>query len=133
MRGLRPFRRPHLWLGLWCLAIASVVVLSLMPPPPLPELPSGSDKLEHLLGYGLLACGAVQLFVHRRGQWLAGLGLIAMGVGVELAQGAFTTDRMQDPFDAIANAVGVLLGLATQHTPLRDGLMRLDTRKVEVP
>lgn len=128
MPGLKPFRRPGLWLGLWWLAISSVVVLSLMPPPPLPELPSGSDKLEHLLGYGLLACGAVQLFVQRRSQWLAGLGLIVMGVGVELAQGAFTTDRMQDPFDALANAVGVLLGLATQYTPMRDWLLKAQAK-----
>lgn len=128
MRGLKPFRRPWLWLGLWCLALASVVTLSLMPPPPLPNLPSGSDKLEHLLGYGLLACGAVQLFAQRRSQWWAGLGLIAMGVGVELAQGAFTTDRMQDPFDAIANAVGVLLGLATQYTPMRDWLLKAQAK-----
>jgi len=128
MLGLKPFRRPALWLGLWGLAIAIVVTLSLTPPPPFPDLPSGTDKLEHALSYGLLAAGAVQIFLRRRSQWLAGLGLIAMGVGLEFAQGAFTTDRMQDPWDALANSVGVVLGLATGFTPMREWLLRAQAR-----
>ncbi|GGD52033.1 hypothetical protein [Pseudoxanthomonas indica] len=129
LAGLKPFRRPALWLGLWLLSIAIVVILSLTPPPPFPDLPSGTDKLEHALSYGLLACGAVQLFLRRSSQWLAGLGLVAMGVGLEFAQGAFTTDRMQDPADAIANSVGVLLGLATGFTPMRDWLLRAEAKR----
>jgi VanZ family protein len=126
---LKPLRRPGLWLGLWLLAIAVVVVLSLTPPPPFPDLPRGTDKLEHALSYGLLAAGAVQIFLRRRSQWLAGLGLIAMGVALEFAQGAFTADRMQDPFDAIANSVGVLLGMATGFTPMRDWLLKAQAKR----
>ena len=33
---LKPLRWPRLWLGLWCLAVAIVVVASLVPPPPVP-------------------------------------------------------------------------------------------------
>lgn len=125
---LKPFRRPRLWLGVWLLAIAIVITLSLTPPPPLPPLPSGTDKLEHALSYFLLAFGAVQLFRARRSQLIAGVLLIGMGVGLEFAQGAFTTDRMQDPFDALANTVGVLLGLAMAWTPMRDGLLKMESR-----
>ena len=55
--------------------------------------------------------------------WLAGLGLVLLGIGLELAQGAFTTTRMADPADALANAAGVALGLLTVRTPWRDALL----------
>lgn len=125
---MKAFRHPRIWLCLWLLAIATVATLSLTPPPPFPDLPSGTDKLEHGLAYGLLAFGAVQLFGARRVHWLAAAGLIAMGLGLEFAQGAYTTDRMRDPFDAIANTVGVLLGLSTAWTPMRDWLLRIERR-----
>src|SRR5690606_20933291 len=60
--ALKPLRRPWLWLGLWGLALAAVLVGSLLPAPELPQLPHGADKLEHFGGYGLLAAFAVQLF-----------------------------------------------------------------------
>lgn len=125
---LKPFLHPRLWVGLWLLAIAVVATLSLTPPPPFPDLPSGTDKLEHALAYALLACGAVQVFRAPAARWLAAAGLVAMGLGLEFAQGAYTSDRMQDPFDAIANTVGVLLGLATALTPMRDWLLKLERR-----
>lgn len=122
MKAAKPFRRPWLWLGLWWLAVLVVVVASLSPPPPV-ELPRHGDKVEHLLAYALLAAGAVQVF--RRGPplWLAGLGLVLLGIGLELAQGAFTTTRMADPADALANAAGVALGLLTVRTHWRDALL----------
>lgn len=128
MSLLKPLRHPRLWLCLWLLAIATVVALSLGPPPPFPDMPSGTDKLEHGLAYFLLAAGAVQLFRSRGGWMVAGLALVLVGIGVEFAQGAYTTDRMRDPFDAIANTVGVLLGLSTVLTPMRDLLLRLERR-----
>nr|WP_295378965.1 VanZ family protein [Pseudoxanthomonas sp.] len=128
MSLLKPLRHPRLWLCLWLLAIATVVALSLGPPPPFPDMPSGTDKLEHGLAYFLLAAGAVQLFRSRGGWMVAGLALVLVGIGVEFAQGAYTSDRMRDPFDAIANTVGVLLGLSTVLTPMRDLLLRLERR-----
>ncbi len=125
---LKPFRRPRLWLGVWLAAVLAVVALSLMPPAPLPELPSGGDKVEHFLAYCLLAMGAVQLFATRACWLLAGAGLIAMGVGLEYAQGAYTATRMQDPFDALANTLGAIAGLATALTPLRDTWLRVERR-----
>ena len=55
-RSLKPFRRPWLWTGLWMLAIAVVVIGSLLPARDLP--PVGiSDKLEHGAAYAVLAAG----------------------------------------------------------------------------
>ena len=127
-RSLKPFRRPWLWAGLWCVGVAATVVLSLMPVPDLGRLPSGGDKLEHFVTYALLAAGAVQLYPRWRSLLSVGIGLVVMGIGLEYAQGALTTDRMMDGMDALANTLGVIAGLGTQLTPWRDLLLRLDRR-----
>lgn len=127
---MKPFKYPRLWLTVWLAAIAAVIVLSLLTLSGLPELPKGSDKIEHFLAYFLLSAAAVQLFSTQRAHGLAAVGLIAMGIGLEFAQGAYTTQRMQDPLDALANTLGVLAGLAIALTPLRDVLLRLERRVV---
>ena len=120
---IKPLRRPRVWMALWALAVLVVIVACLIPPPPIP-LPENGDKGEHFLAYFILAGSAVQLF--RRGRpllWVA-LGLVLMGVGIEFAQGALTSNRSADPMDAIANTIGVLAGMGIALTPLRDILLR---------
>ena len=126
--ALRPFRRPRLWLALWLLAVAVVMVLSLANLSRLPPVPEGGDKVEHFLAYALLAASAMQLFARRTGCIVVALLLVAMGAGLEFAQGALTTTRMADPRDALANTLGVLAGLATLFTPLRGLLLAFDAR-----
>ncbi|MEN4903885.1 VanZ family protein [Luteimonas sp. TWI662] len=123
--ALKPLRRPRLWCGLWIAAIAAVVVLSLAPSVPMPDVPDG-DKLGHFLAYAALAAAAVQLYARWPSLLGAGLGLVLLGIGLEFAQGALTQTRMQDPADALANTLGVIAGLATRLTPLRDLLLRID-------
>ena len=124
-RSLKPFARPWLWCALWCLGIAWLVVLSLMPGPPMPDF-EGSDKVGHFLAYFLLAAGAVQLFARWSSLLGAGIALVLLGIGLEYAQGAFTDYRTLDMRDALANTLGVIAGLGTQLTPLRDLLLRID-------
>lgn len=124
---LKPLRRAGFWLGLWCAAVLVVIVVCLIPPPEL-NLPQNSDKVEHLLAYFILSASAVQLFGSRRALCWVAAGLVAMGVGIEWAQGALTATRMADPMDALANASGVLIGMLTALTPLRDLLLRLQGR-----
>lgn len=128
-RSLKPLRRPLLWSALWCAAVATVVVLSLTPAPDMGQLPSGSDKIEHFVAYGLLAAGAVQLYARWSSLLSVGIALVLMGIGLEYAQGALTADRMMDRFDAFANTLGVIAGLGTRLTPWRDLLLKLDTRE----
>ena len=125
--ALKPLRRPQLWLCLWWLAIVLGIAISLAPSPSV-TAPQGSDKLVHFLCYGALAVGAVQLFATRAALLRAAVGLVALGVALELAQEALTSTRMLDPRDAAANTLGVLLGLLVARTPLRDALLRLDAR-----
>jgi len=121
---LKPLRWPRFWLAMWWLAVLGTLVVCLIPPPPIP-LPENSDKVEHFLAYFLLASSAVQIYQRRAALILAAVGLIALGIGIEFAQGALTVNRMADPMDALANTVGVLTGMAIVFTPLRDLLVRL--------
>lgn len=127
-RSLKPLRHPRAWCALWCLAIAVVVVASLMPPPPMPDF-DHSDKWSHFLGYFVLATCAVQLFRNWVALLGAGLGLVLLGIGIEHAQGALSTGRMFDMRDALANTLGVIAGLGIRLTPLRDLLLRIDGRR----
>lgn len=112
-------------MGLWWFAVISVIVVCLIPPPPLPDLPKNSDKVEHFLAYFVLAGSAVQIYRTRTALWWAGIGLVLMGIGVEFAQGALTDNRSADPADAVANTLGVIAGMVIRLTPLRDLLLRL--------
>ncbi len=127
-RSLKPFRRPWLWAGLWMLAIALVVIGSLLPGKDLPPLPV-SDKFEHFAAYALLSAGAVQLFARRLSWGFICLLLVLMGIGLEYLQATMKLGRMLDRNDALANSFGVLIGLATAFTPLRDALLRIDRRR----
>src|SRR5690606_15079595 len=102
-RSLKPLRFPWAWCALWCLAVAAVVVFTLMPAPDLPDAP-GSDMLHRFLAYFLLAASAVQLFARWPSLLGAGLGLVLLGIGLEHVQG--TTDtRFADRWDALANTL----------------------------
>lgn len=119
---MKPLRWPSLWAAAWAGLLLVVVVLSLAPPPPSPDVPQG-DKWQHLLVYAGLAAVAVQVFRPGRPLVLAAVLVVALGAGLELAQGALTDDRMMDPRDALANTVGVALGLLTSRTRARDLLL----------
>jgi VanZ family protein len=125
---VRAFARPRLWLGIWIFGWILAIALSLIRPPPIGlDLPD-SDKLGHLLAYATLSAWAVMLFATRRAWLLAALALVALGIGMEFAQGALTDYRLRDPRDALANTLGVLLGLGVAMTRMQGWLQALDRR-----
>jgi VanZ family protein len=120
---LKPLRHARGWLALWALAVLAAIAVELLPAMFLPRVPVGGDKLEHVLGYALLAFAAGQVFARRA--WVrVGLGLVLLGVLLEVAQGTLTATRSADLGDALANGIGVLLGLGCAFTPLGDLLQR---------
>lgn len=127
---MRALRWPRFWLGLWLLAIAMVVVLSLIAPPESPvPTPRHFDKLLHFAAYFALAFAAVQLFGRWRVLIAIGLALILLGIAMEWAQATLVPHlRMLDAWDALANAVGVLAGLATAFTPLAGSVRWIEGR-----
>ena len=87
--------------------VAAIVLLSLMPSPPSLEFEQ-SDKLGHVGAYAVVMFWFSQLYGKLARVFYA-LGFIAMGVGLEFAQGE-TGFRTYDMFDMYANALGVVLG-----------------------
>ena len=84
---------------------AAIVWLSLTPSPPQVDVEHG-DKMGHFAAYAFLMFWFAQLY-RRRAAYAA--AFIAMGVGLEIAQGALGF-RMYDLADMVANALGVLAG-----------------------
>lgn len=123
---IKPLRWPRFWLGAWLVMVLGLIVVCLVPLQGLPPMPDNSDKVEHLLGYFVLAAAAVQLFTRASLSWVA-TGLVLLGIGIEIAQGQ-TAYRSADPYDALFNALGVALGMATALTPWRDLLLRIEKR-----
>ncbi|HMB42473.1 MAG TPA: VanZ family protein [Luteimonas sp.] len=125
---MRDFSKPKLWLGIWIFGWLLCIVLSLGPPPPIPsDVPDG-DKIGHTLAYFVLSTWAVMIF-RTRDAWLrCAAALMALGIAIEFAQGALTTNRTADPYDALADALGILLGLGVALTPANNFLFKLERR-----
>ncbi|MDQ2703304.1 MAG: VanZ family protein [Pseudomonadota bacterium] len=123
-RWVKPLRRLPMWLALWFIGIAVVIVVCLVPGQDLPRFPV-SDKIEHAVAFALLAASAVQLFVRGPGLAMVAAGLLALGVGIEFAQATFTTTRAMELGDVIADAIGIGAGMLVAWTPLRDVLLKV--------
>ena len=124
---MRGFAVPGLWLALWLLGWVLCIVLSLMPAVDLPG-PAHSDKIGHFLAYFMLSAWAVWTFRSRRAHLLAALALVALGVAMEFAQANLTRVRLGDVRDALANTLGVAVGLSLTFTPLQFALERVDSK-----
>lgn len=125
----RDFRLPRLWVAGWLGMLALVAIGSLMPSSGLPDVGfPGADKLQHGVGYAAMSAYAAMLFATRRARWTAAAGLLAFGIAIELAQGAFTVDRSSELADVFANAAGIVAGLLVGRTRLALLLQRVDRR-----
>ena len=113
------------WLALGFSLVLAVIVTSLIPGGPPGRFP-GLDKFEHLIAYGVLMLWFAGLHPRRAWGWLA-LALLAMGVLLELAQGAMHMNRSAEVRDVVANAAGVGLGAMASAAGLASWPHRLET------
>jgi len=102
-------RHARFWYVLGGLLILAVVIASLVPARDLPRM-HVSDKIEHLVAYLSLAVWFAGLVPVRHYLWLA-LALLALGGGIEIAQGLMGLGREADWRDFFADAKGTGLGL----------------------
>ena len=102
-------RHPWVWLGLGWTFIAFAIVVGLVPGQKLP--PTGvSDKVEHAVAYTLLTLWFAGVYP-RTSYWRVGLGMLALGVSIEIAQGLMPFGRQTDFRDVVANSLGIAVGL----------------------
>lgn len=97
-----------LWL-VGFLLIGVVLYYCLIPGPQVPKMPF-NDKIEHFAAHFALAAWFAGL-VPRRGWWKILLGLVVLGVSIEIAQGLMHDGRDADFRDELANFCGAVAGL----------------------
>ena len=102
-------RYPRFWLVIGWLGIAAAIIVCLVPGNELPNT-GMSDKTEHFLCYASLMCYFSGLYPRSR-YWVIAIGLLFMGIAIEFAQNAMHLGRVGDVGDAIANTIGVAIGL----------------------
>ena len=103
---------PRAWHGLWWFGIVLGGYLSLRPGSGQAQWFAHADKLIHASGYFLLAWLACGLFTARCARMLVLAGLLLYSGLIEIAQGTLATGREADPWDLLANGIGIALGAA---------------------
>jgi hypothetical protein len=100
------------------LAVTVAVQLVVLYAPQAPATPStpGIDKVVHAAVFGAVAWAAVRCGIPAR--WVAAV-LVAHAALSEVAQHLLLAQRSGDPLDALADTVGVVLGLALGRQSLR--------------
>ena len=117
-------RHPWVWLGLGWTFIVCAITLSLIPGQKLPHT-GVSDKFEHALAYALLTLWFAGIYP-RSSYWRVGIGMFALGIAVEIAQGAMPFGREMDFRDVVANSIGIALGLVTAYVGLGGWAQRIE-------
>ena len=111
------------WLTCGMGFVLLVIVLSLMPSPP--EVGPGSTNFGHIVAYLWLTIWFAQIYRAPGPRALLALGLGALGVALEFAQG-MTGYRHFDYLDMVRNFGGIAFGLVLARTPLQDALLRFE-------
>ncbi len=102
-------RFKKLWLTLGWVLVAVVAYLELMRNPPNVMHFTDSDKVEHMTAYGSMMFWFAQLISGSRQRLFAGVGLVVLGIVLEILQG-LSGYRDFEYMDMVANSAGVVLG-----------------------
>jgi VanZ family protein len=107
---LLSLRHPRLWLVTGWILVMFSVIASIVPSHDLPKVPGVTDKVEHIVGYALLALWFAGIYPRSRYGVIA-VGLFIMGVAMEWLQAVTHLGRQADVRDVVANSVGIATGL----------------------
>lgn len=118
-------RYPVFWSAAGWLLVAGVTTGSLLPARVVHVI-AANDKVMHVGMYLLLTLWFTGLYRRAYYAWI-GVGLIAMGIALDLLQG-LTPSRSLDWHDMLANAVGVLVGLVLATTLVGGWCQRVERR-----
>jgi VanZ family protein len=115
------------WQAIGWIMVLIVIWLSLTPKPP--QLPGffGWDKAQHILAYASLM---YWFGVSHPRHWRWPVFIASLGIVLELLQG-LTGFRTNDPYDILANTIGVVVGLFIIDTPLGGWLAVVDRMLAE--
>jgi VanZ family protein len=107
-----PLQFPRLWLSTAWLCVVGAMLVCLAPSnasviAPIFEL---NDKLAHALGFALLMICFAGIYPRARYRWVA-LGLLLMGILIEVLQAWMSLGRQAEFIDVLADAVGIALGV----------------------
>lgn len=97
-------------MALWLVSVAATIVVSLVPRLELPITFWNADKLYHALAYAWLGALPLWAFVSGERARAAAYCLIPLGGLLEWGQ-SFVPGRTPSMGDAVANALGVFVGL----------------------
>lgn len=115
-------RLAKVWFALAYLVLLAYGAVSLIPAPDM----GGSDKVAHFVAYAVLSAWFSLLVEQRKSLWLILFGLVGYGLLLEFLQ-SLTSYRQGDMADAVANSLGVIVGLAFYFSPLRRILRLIDS------
>jgi hypothetical protein len=118
-----PHRRAWFWLSV--VLLTGVIVMTLMPGDMTVDLGKG-DKLAHGTTYLVLAVWFTGVCRRESWPWVA-TGLLLLGFVLELAQFEMHMQRVADPSDMAANAVGVATGMLIAFLGAASWAQRLET------
>ena len=95
----------------WAVVAAGIAVLFYLALSPSDSLPSVTlaDKIQHALGFFVLALVYGLMFPRRRAAVAAGVA--GLGIAVEVLQALMPFGRHAEAGDLIADAVGIIIGL----------------------
>jgi hypothetical protein len=110
------------WFALAYLVLLAYGAVSLIPAPDM----GGSDKVAHFVAYAVLSAWFSLLVERRKSLWLILFGLVGYGLLLEFLQ-SLTSYRQGDMADAVANSLGVIVGLVFYFSPLRRILRLIDS------
>lgn len=115
-----------IWLSIGWFMLGIVWIMSLIPvPEPLNIEVNHIDKIEHFVAYFFLMSWFAQLYKKNTTRNKYAVGLIIMGIVIEILQG-LSKVRMFDPFDMLANTAGVLLAWHYIKNDLANILFRIE-------